>query len=308
MGGGGGSGGGGFFGGSVKPVGDARSETERQRLAAEVNNLLRELLGVVNSRDIDTIKGYLDQIKAALGEALADTVDLVFGGSVAKHTYVDGMSDIDSLLMIDRSYLSDSNPKDLLRLFCDTLSEKLPGAIVDSVSLGTLAATVKFKDGTVVQILPACKEGNSVLIPNEFGDGWRAVKPKEFATQLTNVNQRFNGRLVPTIKLAKSALAQLPKAHQLAGYHVEALAVQVFQGYTGSTSLRDMMVHFFRGAAESVRSPIMDATGQSVHVDAALGAAGSIERARVSDALARVGRKLDTATSLSSWKQALGID
>lgn len=304
----GGGGGGGFFGGSVKPVSDAQSEADRQQLAAEVNGMLRELLGAINNRDADTISDHLDAIKNALGDALSDSVDLVYGGSVAKHTYVDGLSDIDSLLIIDRSHLDRNNPKELLKVFCDSLSLRLPEAIVDSVSVGTLAVTIKFKDGIIIQVLPACKDGDIIRIPNEYGNGWRSVKPKEFAAKLTETNQRLDGRVVPTIKLAKSAIAQLPQAYRLAGYHVEALAVEVFREYVGSTSLRDMVVQFFRHSAERVRSPIADSTGQSLHVDDSLGAAGSIERARVSDALARVARKLDTATSVTAWKETVGIE
>src|SRR5260370_3496358 len=62
-----------------------------------------ELLAGFNDRDVQLVHRRLDDIKAALQEELETTFDQVFGGSVAKHTYVDGLSDIDSLLVINET-------------------------------------------------------------------------------------------------------------------------------------------------------------------------------------------------------------
>ena len=160
----------------------------------------------------------------------------------------------------------------------------------------------------MVQTLPACREGDSVVIPNAHGDGWQAIQPEEFASRLTQTNQQNNGRIVPLIKLAKTIIREFPQARQLTGYHVEALAVEVFQNYNGPRTLRDMVTHLFRGAAERVTRPIVDSTGQSMHVDDSLGAAGSLQRSMAADSLARVARRMRSATSLEQWRSILGVD
>ncbi len=129
---GGGSGGGssgGFFGSRMDPkklrqeVEAARLKLEREANAAEVNGMLREQLKYVNDRDGETTQEYRDRITTALEPVVEGTVDLVFGGSVAKHTYVNGLSDVDTLLMIDSKNLKDATPRELLRVFSEMLED-----------------------------------------------------------------------------------------------------------------------------------------------------------------------------------------
>jgi hypothetical protein len=65
-----------------------------------------------------------------------------------------------------------------------------------------------------------------------------------------------------------------------------------------------MVTHFFERAAELVRSPIRDRTGQSVHVDEYLGDADSAGRRLASQALQRLHRKLlnaDASKNVQAW-------
>src|SRR5687768_14070016 len=82
------------------------SDTEAQQFEAELASLLDSLLTNYNDRDTYAVNNYLEQIKQCLGEDLESTLELRFGGSVAKHTYVDGLSDIDALVLIDNSELT----------------------------------------------------------------------------------------------------------------------------------------------------------------------------------------------------------
>ena len=62
-----------------------------------MSSLLGELLASANSRDVSLDQERLDYIKEELSRSLESSTDLRFGGAVAKHTYVDGLSDIDCL-------------------------------------------------------------------------------------------------------------------------------------------------------------------------------------------------------------------
>jgi hypothetical protein len=71
---------------------------------------------------------------------------------------------------------------------------------------------------------------------------------------------------------------------------------------------KTMLRHFFEHAPASVREPIRDSTGQSVHVDEYLGPADSLKRRIIADSLGQIGRKLknaDGARSLDLWKEPL---
>ena len=55
-----------------------------------------------------------------------------------------------------------------------------------------------------------------------------------------------------------------------------------------------------RSAAERVKSPIADTTGQSFRVDDYLGVVGSVDRVRISKALDRLADKVAKADERSS--------
>src|SRR5262245_43640938 len=108
----GGSGGGSYGGsGDSAALADrARQELARQELIAEVNDYLGELLKGFNDRDAKLINDRLTDVLVCLGEDVADVDRLVFGGSVAKHTYVDGLSDVDALMAMRN--VEAENPSD----------------------------------------------------------------------------------------------------------------------------------------------------------------------------------------------------
>ncbi|MBC8280820.1 MAG: hypothetical protein H8E48_08550 [Chloroflexi bacterium] len=97
----GGSGGRGFnrvspdrMGGWVKRPVDEVSIAEHD---SRINAALRDLLAQYNDRDVDLVRDRLDTIRDALEDSLDMTIDLRFGGSIAKRTAIDGLSDVDAI-------------------------------------------------------------------------------------------------------------------------------------------------------------------------------------------------------------------
>ena len=98
----GGSGGGGPFVNRspeqlAKQVRQAEDDTAVKVFEAELNSLLGELLSAANSRDVSLVQDRLEDIKGEISEFSGSFDGLTFRRLVAKHTYVDGLSDIDSL-------------------------------------------------------------------------------------------------------------------------------------------------------------------------------------------------------------------
>lgn len=298
----GGSGGGGYIPSSSdrlrEQVGKAEAK-ERERLESDVNAYLMDVLATFNERDVDTIREHLARIEKLLAED-AEIDQLLLGGSVAKHTFVDGLSDVDALVILDRS--SAQSPQQVLDEFHAKLDGNLTRDVVRSVEKGTLAVTVTYLDGTEIQLLPAIRSGNKVSIADANGNAWKATDPKSFQAELTKSNQRLNNCLVPTIKLVKSIVADFPAQKQITGYHAESLALDAAKGYRGPKTPKALLVHTLEHAAERVLKPIRDVTGQNRNVDSYLGRANSAERRNVALALAGVARRLDMATSLGQWK------
>lgn len=304
----GGSGGDGRYR-SVSPDTARRIEIARKRevarLNAAVNDYLAEILTQFNARDADLTNERLN----ALAELLDDVSEVdrvLLGGSVAKHTDVDGLSDVDALVVLDRADLKGKGPAALKAAFFAELHDQLPGSEVAEVKEGKMAVTVVYRDGMEVQLLPALRSGQRVLLGVPGTKGWSEVDPKKFQTSLTAANQRLGGALVPAIKLLKSINGDLPTQKQLSGYHLEALAVDAAKSYSGPSVPREVLIHFCKHASERVLKPITDITGQSRQADEYLGAANSAQRRIASQALSGIARRLETATSVDEWKAVFG--
>ena len=297
----GGSSSGGF--GGVSGRDEVRASQEQMRNAeyeAACNDYLRGLLVGFNDRDVAAVRTHLHEIEAALGQEVDGSIDLVFGGSVAKRTYVEGLSDVDSLVVLDNCELADATPDEAKFYLVNRLQERFPRTEIEE---GGLAVTVHFSD-IDVQLLPAVTCDGVTHIADS-GTTWAPIRPKEFAAVLSRVNSENGGRVVPVVKLAKAIIAQLPEPQRISGYHAESLAVEAFRDYGGGYSLKEMAAHYFSQAADRVLRPIVDRTGQSVHVDDSLGAAETLERRVRADAFARVARRMrnaDTANSIDGWR------
>lgn len=280
------------------------SQTKEADFKSEVEKILQDALSNFNARDSETVNKHLDVLSKAISKDIDGMVETRFGGSVSKHSYVDGLSDIDVLVNLKDTDLIKKNPRELLSYFATQIEKRLPNT---KAKAGNMAVTVTYKDGCEVQLLPAIKTATGYKIPNADGSNWsNVVRPRKFAEKLTEVNNKIGGKVVPTIKLFKAAISNLPKDAQISGYHAESLAVNAFRNYSGSTNKMDMLRHLIDYTSRSVTKPITDSTGQSVHVDDYIGTRNSMQRRRVSKFIDRLGKKLDAAGhnyDSNTWKE-----
>lgn len=293
----------------------ARVAEDLQRIASEkaakfdteLASEFARLLSQYNSRNTQETAERLEEIKAALKEKIDGSFDTFFGGSVAKHTFVDGLSDVDSMLLISGAF-AEKNPSAMLNKIADTLNAAL-GAGVE-VSHGRVAVTVKYPDGSEIQLVPCLSSDEGKLkVPAWDSNAWSSIDPRQFRDGLTKRNEQCGGKLIPTLKLAKAVNSTLPENARLSGYHIESIGVAAFRGYDDEKTTVRMLPHFFKRASELVLSPMADRTGQSVHVDEHLGPAGSSQRQALSHALARIHQRMINASAAGSrdrWLEILG--
>lgn len=276
---------------------DDLKKKEQELIQGAINSLIDKLLAKFNNRPTDLTQKRLKKLAKELKEDVV--IDqILLGGSVAKHTDVDGLSDIDALVILDRSELQGKSPKQLLNAFYKLLNENLPSC---RVKKGKLAVTVQYDDGTEIQMLPALKYKNTIRIASPDGKDWNDTNPKNFQKELTRANRKVDSALVPSIKLFKSINSDFPKSKQLAGYHIEAMAVNAVKNYNGQKTPRAVLIKLLDHASSRVLNPIQDKTGQTRTVDAYLGKANSDKRKNISQILLGFKRRLETATSVSQW-------
>jgi hypothetical protein len=306
----GGSGGGGYFR-ERKPDEvkvELRREEEKtldQAFDAKVAERIGDFLATANQRDTKAIQRSLGEIKNALAADIEGTLDPMFGGSVRKRTFVNGISDVDMLFILRDEKLRSLSPQEVLEYFEKKAREELAGW---EVSRGTLSITLS-KEGLELQVLPAVREERRTYIPSAQGDHWSDINPQAFFRKLTDTNNKLGGKVIPIIKLVKIINSQQPEGLQLSGYHVESLAIESFKEYSGLLNPKAMLEHFFDRSRALVLSPIKDKTGQSVHVDTYLGGTNSSNRKEVSAALDRIYRRMknaDAARSEDQWLEPFG--
>lgn len=306
---------GGLYGGSIskesieREIENALTNTKKLEFETEVNDRIKEALSGYNERDTELVNERLNEIKELLSEYLDTSIDIRRGGSWKKHTYVDGLSDVDCLFILNSSEFSGESPQDLLNQFKGLLQTKLGNKA--SVERGNLSLKITYENGPDLQILPALKNDKGLRIPSGEHDGWsKIINPEKFANQLTETNKRLNGNVIPVIKMAKGAVIGTELNPDMKGYHVEALAVEIFQGYQGEQTKKAMLEHFFLKASEMVKTPIKEISGQSQYVDDYLGDPGSRERDKVSRYLKSMSDGLTKANmnfSADDWFKTIGL-
>jgi hypothetical protein len=270
-------------------------------MAGAIGDLLQE----ANQRDAKAVANAMVEVKDALEQDIEGSVVLGFGGSVRKHTYVDGLSDVDLLVVLRDPELRTKSPQQVLDYFEQRLRVDCPDW---TLRRGTLSITL-LKAGLEIQVLPAIRAGDRTRIPSSTGDRWSAIDPQAFTKKLTDTNARNGQKVVPVIKKAKIINARQPERLQLTGYHLESMAIEAFKEYRGPMNPKAMLEHFIERARSLVLAPIKDRTGQSVHVDDYLGPANSPDRKAVASAVDRVFRRMknaDVARSMEQWLDILG--
>lgn len=285
----------------------SRKEQDRKSFSPELNELLSEKLSDYNTRDTDQINKHLETIIKALENEIEGTLKLLFGGSVTKFTYVNGLSDVDMLVILNKSDLAKKAPKEVLDYFKRRLEERLPES---EISMGDLAVTVRFKSSNIeIQLLPGIRTKTGVkIIESELNRWSNVIKPRKFAEKLTEINQQNNNKVVPIIKLFKPINNKFPKDIRMSGYHIEALAIRIFENYEGKKTYSEMLRHFCNEAKSKVLHPIEEITGQSEYIDKKFGQRNSESRKKVSSHLQRLINKMDIATSSKSigdWEDIL---
>ena len=288
--------------------GGQRSPKPRpQRGKADINGFLRDLLRDFNDRDTEAIRRHIRGLRVALEDDVEDVVRPTYGGSISRNTYVDGLSDIDVLMVINDSSLSGLSPKVALQKMSELIQRRMPNT---EISVGDMAVTIKYTDGLEVQVLPAVRSKSGVRIPEGNTNAWsRIVHPERFAQKLTAVNQSNNGQVIPTVKLAKALVRRMAQSEsdRLTGYHIESLAIEAFGNYNGNRDLGSMLDRFFAFSSDAVRQPIKDSTGQSRYVDDYLGGANSEKRVKASKTLRRIAAALAACESNEDLENLFGV-
>ena len=152
------------------------------------NEHCEELLAEYKRRDGQRVAQRLQEIRGTLRRAGYETVQTMFGGSVKRGTYVSGLSDEDTLLIVNQSGLDTQSPSKSIK----DLEKVIQGHFQNNrVIAGKLAVTVSFAKGPEMQILPAVRTNSGgIRIADPGSSKWSNItRPENFAEQADQSQQ-----------------------------------------------------------------------------------------------------------------------
>ena len=272
------------------------------------NHHCEKLLVESKRRDGDRVARRLEVICGALNRAGHEAVQTKLGGSVEKRTYVSGLSDVDVLLIVNQTPLKNQRPSRVMKHVRGIIKRQFPK---NRVKAGKLAVTVNFRKGPEMQVLPAIRTNSSgIRIAQHGSSKWsNVVISDNFTRKLTKVNRDTDGRAVSVIKLAKAMADCHIKCQErkISGYHMEALAVDAFDGYDGATDTKSMLIHFLGHSMDAVLNPIDDSTLQTPHVDGYLGSANSLPRKGASTHFGQMRGNVRSCETRADFNKLFGL-
>ena len=171
----------------------AEAETSAAAFETQLSEILGGLLAGYNARDTPLIQERLEDVKEHLEGAIEGTTDQLFGGSVAKHTYVDGLSDIDAMLIINDTELANHDPATALDRIAEILTKELKNA---KVGHGNMAVSIEYPDGMQLQLLPTIRTKEGLRVPSSRHAGWSHIDPQSFqaGADATESRMRWKAR------------------------------------------------------------------------------------------------------------------
>lgn len=286
----------------------ARTATKESEYLAIANDYVRSRLEETARRDHGETREIIDSLVDGLNQRIAGRADAVYGGSTAKGTFVEGISDYDVLVRVQETELAGKGPRAALDRIAAAAQATFPDA---KISVGKMAVTVTM-NSKEYQAVPALRAKNGdIRLPEPGRNAWSNVtQPRKFADRFTAANQRHDGMVKQTTRTFKLMQEkQLPKDSRLIGYHVEAIAYLAFRSQKPrETTHTRMLEDMTKAASHLVRQPITDRTGQNRHVDDHLGPANSKKRQRVAHELSRLAKKMQRAREsgdAEAWRSVL---
>ena len=193
------------------------------------NHYCETLLVKYNQRNSKAITRHVESLCNVLRQETDEVVQVMFRGSIMRSTDVNSLSDVDVLLIVNQSSLASLPTAEAIEYVKDIVVRRMSQNLVRT---GKLAVTVDYSDGSEIQLLPAIRTQHGVGIAEPGNTKWSdVIQPDKFATRLAKVNEARNGRVVPTIKLAKSIVDCFitRPSRKISGYHMEALAIEDLQ-------------------------------------------------------------------------------
>jgi hypothetical protein len=223
------------------------------------------------------ISEYLDDLL----EECTDSCRRVFAncefsisGSLWKHTFAFGVSDIDVLCAFNSRELS---PNHVVSRLASAFSSTRTPIIAHQTHV-----TLPSPFGVTIDIVPVVVDSGEIALIHSSGGRWVRARPELFATVLQQANLSSQNTLKPSIRVLKSLLSRCSSAPLLKGHHIEAICVHAASEFAGTFKITTLLEFILSQLPRLANLHFVDTSGQLQFIDDYLGASDSDERCRLS--------------------------
>jgi len=249
-----------------------------------LNNLKRSL-GGQNKKEIYLVQKRINKIDKILKKNFK--IELILSGSVTKHTYVHGLSDIDILVNLREESPKSINPK--------MVQERIKNILkTDFKTENDLEAINILVDKKIkIQLVPVILKDKDIFFPSKGGKKWIKILPQRFSNQLKKRDDKLCKKLSTLIRIIKIInVEEIASKNRLKNHHIEVLAYLYSLKNPGEENILNWLHDFFLYAKDRVKEKVRDTSNQFTFVDNYLGKPKNKRRKEVSKNLEEVSNWL----------------
>lgn len=202
-----------------------------------------------------------ERVVSLLGREF-EILDSFATGSVSNYTAVKGHADLDVILVLHwTKHIKDKKPSEVLGAVQSHLSEFRTGRCNGQ------AVTLYYESWPDVDIVPVSRTDNDdgrvnyYSVPDMNDEKWLVSRPRKHSKALTDANNSFGQEFKKLVKMLKWWNHQ--HSALMKSYHIEVLALKIFNGKTFSHFPWDVYT-FFDEASKLTESLLFDDDGNTV--------------------------------------------
>jgi hypothetical protein len=182
------------------------------------------------------------------GELKELGVDTILIGSYKRQVSIRRVKDVDAFCKL-MELPEDADPAGLLATF-ETILTREYGA--DQVECQDRSIKVEFPDYDLhVDAVPARPVGDYWEVPDPEG-GWQETNPEQLGVLTTEMNDRYEERYVPVVKLIRQARRANLGDDRPGGLYLEILTYHAFDGDLDASSLATLFTAALRSIASQL--------------------------------------------------------
>ncbi|MEX0920496.1 MAG: nucleotidyltransferase [Candidatus Pacearchaeota archaeon] len=256
------------------------------RSLIKINKIFKKL----NKKELLSIQNRIIDIESILKSNLDNSLNLVLSGSTTKGTYIHRLSDVDILIMLNKSFFFNKKPEIIQKKVLDILKRSFPE---QKIKRDHEAINFFIEKRIKIQFVPVIFKKGKIYFPKREEKTWKKIHPEIFGNLLTKQNKKFNKKISVSIKIIKAIITKFPKKLRLNNHHLEVL-MYLFSKESSNKNkdFLNFISNFFFYTSKRIMEPIEDSSKQFEFIDEYMGKSENSKRKIISKKLKEISKQI----------------